>query len=166
MVTTRLSRVTLWVDGFSFSPCIQRVWAFSTSTPDPSPPAAFPPFPSLSFSVRPLILCFLRTRSEARPVGQSLLFQEFEPTACFGSYGNTACGAKKHPKFRTKSPSQDLRSGINVDFPVGNINNFHHLRAGFESGSDNTVLLYPNHQLDFRQDRRIVLRILRVPVFV
>jgi hypothetical protein len=118
--TTRLSRVTLWGDGFSFFPCIQSVWAFFTSTSDLSPPAAFPPFPSLSFSVCPRILCFLRTRSEARPVRQSLLFQEFEPTACFGSYGNTACGAKKHPNFRTKSPSQDLRSGINVDFLTGN----------------------------------------------
>jgi len=38
--------------------------------------------------------------------------------ACFGCYGNTACGVKKHPNFRTKSPSQDLRSRINVDFPA------------------------------------------------
>jgi hypothetical protein len=48
----------------------------------------------------------------------------------------------------------------------GILNNFHQLRAGFESGNDNTVPLYPIHQLDFRQDRRIVLRILKVPVFV
>ena len=68
MVTTRLSRVTLWVDGFSFSPCIQRFSAVLTSFRNLSPATRFSSFSPRSFSVWGGILCFLRTGSDTRPV--------------------------------------------------------------------------------------------------
>ena len=98
-------------------------------------PPDSPSFLSLSFSVCPQILWHRRTKSEARPVGQSFLYQWIEPASRFRKFGNTACGVK-HPNFRTKSPSQDLGSGINADFPAGNINNLRRSRAGYGTGSD------------------------------
>jgi len=49
-MTTRLSRVILWVGRFSFSPCIQRVSAVFTSTPDLSSRP-------ISIIFQPFILC-------------------------------------------------------------------------------------------------------------
>ncbi|MCJ8501383.1 protein adenylyltransferase SelO [Desulfatitalea alkaliphila] len=67
-MTTRLSRVILWGDGFSFSLCIQRVSTVLTSFRNLSPATRFFPFSPRSFSVWGGILCFLRTGSDTRPV--------------------------------------------------------------------------------------------------
>jgi hypothetical protein len=75
------------------------VWTVFTSTPDPFLATPFPPFSSLSFSVRTRILCFLRTKSEARPEGQSLLFKGVESTGLFWGLWEHGLWCEKAPAF-------------------------------------------------------------------
>ena len=69
-------------------------------------------------------------------LGNPFYNKDLSRPAVFRKFRNTACGAKKHPNFRTKSPSQDLGSGINPDFPAGVLNTLRLLQGGFGTGSD------------------------------
>ena len=62
---THLSRVILWVDGFSFSPCIPRVSDVLISLRNLSPATRFSPFFRRSFSAWGGILCFFPTGTGA-----------------------------------------------------------------------------------------------------
>jgi len=116
IVTTRLSRVTLWVNGFSFSPCIQRVSAVLTSFRNLSPATRFSPFSPYSFSVWAGILCFLRTGSDTRPVTDILSEQSFSQMTVFWGCFKTSNDLKNHPFSQTKSRSQVSGSDIYSDF--------------------------------------------------
>ena len=116
MVTTRLSRVILWVDGFSFSPCIQRVSGVLTSFRNLSPATRFSPFFPRSFSVWAGILCFLRTGSDTSPVADILSEQAFSLMTVFWGCVKTSNDLKNHPFSQTKSRSQVLGSDIYSDF--------------------------------------------------
>jgi len=115
-MTTRLSRVILWGDGFSFSPCIQRVSGVLTSFRNLSPATRFSPFFPRSFSVWAGILCFLRTGSDTSPIADILSEQAFSQMTVFWGCVKTSNDLKNHPFSQTKSRSQVSGSDIYSDF--------------------------------------------------
>jgi len=93
-------------------------------------------FLSLNSLFAPRFFVFSGRSPKLVRLGNPFYIKDLSRPAVFARQGNTACGVKKHPNFRTKSPSQDLRSGINPDFRAGSLNNLRHSRAGYGTGSD------------------------------
>jgi len=87
--------------GFLFPLVFKGFGRFSYRRPTPLHPPHFHHSPAFHSLFDPGFSVFSGRSLKLVRLGNSCYIKNLGQPACFGSYGNTACGAKKHPNFRT-----------------------------------------------------------------
>ena len=96
-------------------------------------PPDSPSFPAFHSLFAPRFSVFSGRSPKLVRLGNPFYIKDLSRPAVFASLETRS--VVRHPNFQTKSPSQDLGSGINADFRAGSLNNIRRSRAGYGTGS-------------------------------